>query len=95
MHTISVNKSATHFDADMRNVYVLFRMKDTEDTKPKTKQEIAVHFGVTTRTIDGWMKAGLLPYWKIGHLVRFDLGAVTAKLNQKALRNGGKLQEAA
>lgn len=65
-------------------------MQNTEDTKPKTKHEMAVHFGVTTRTIDLWMKQGLLPYWKLGHLVRFDLAAVTARLNQKALKNGGK-----
>jgi excisionase family DNA binding protein len=56
--------------------------------KPKTKQEIAKHFDVTTRTIDGWMRAGILPYWKIGHLVRFDLAAVEARLNAKNLRNG-------
>jgi hypothetical protein len=74
--------------------YTLMRMTDSNDTKPKTKQEIAVHFGVTTRTIDGWMKSGILPYWKIGHLVRFDLGAVTARLNQKSLKNGG-LRDAA
>ncbi len=64
-------------------------MLNIENAKPKTKQEMAVHFGVTTRTIDGWMKAGLLPFWKIGHLVRFDLEAVQTRLNEKALRNGG------
>ena len=64
-------------------------MNDTEN-KPKTKQEIAVHFGVTTRTIDDWMKSGLLPYWKIGRLVRFDLPAVQARLNKNNLRNGRK-----
>ena len=65
-------------------------LNDVEPMKPRTKQEIAVHFGVTTRTIDGWMKAGLLPYWKIGHLVRFDLAAVQASLDKNNLRNGGR-----
>jgi excisionase family DNA binding protein len=60
------------------------------ETKPKTKQEIAEHFGVKTRTVDNWMRAGLLPYWKIGHLVRFDLATVQASLNAKTLRNGGR-----
>jgi excisionase family DNA binding protein len=36
-----------------------------------TKKELAVRLRVTTRTIDGWMKEGYLPYIKIGRSVRF------------------------
>ena len=62
----------------------------SNETKSATKLEVAAHFQVTPRTIDQWMRTGLIPYWKIGHTVRFDLIAVTAMLNEKALKNGGK-----
>ena len=65
-------------------------MNDVIDTKPKTKVEIADQFTVTTRTVDEWMRRGLIPYWKIGRLCRFDLAAVTARLNEHNLRNGGR-----
>ena len=57
-----------------------------QEDRPKTKQEIAEYFGVTSRTVDGWMAAGHLPYWKIGHLVRFDIGVVRAALDARHRR---------
>jgi excisionase family DNA binding protein len=64
------------------------------DEKAKTKVEIAEYFGVTTRTIDGWMRDGILPYWKIGRSCRFDLPTILARLNAKNLRNGEHINSA-
>jgi excisionase family DNA binding protein len=54
-----------------------------QHAQPMTKQEVATFFGVTSRTVDSWMSVGLLPYWKIGHLVRFDMEAVKAALKTR------------
>ena len=35
---------------------------------------------VSTRTIENWMKKGLIPYTKIGGLVRFNVAHVDAAL---------------
>ncbi len=37
-----------------------------------TKCEVATRLRKTTRTIDTWMSAGILPYMKIGRSVLFD-----------------------
>lgn len=36
------------------------------------KAEIASSYSVTPRTVDNWMKAGKIPYFKIGKVVRFN-----------------------
>ena len=35
------------------------------------KARVADKFGVTVRTVDDWMRRGLLTYYKIGRTVRF------------------------
>lgn len=62
-------------------------MQTHVDDKPKSKIELAEYFGVHPRTIDGWMARGIIPYWRVGGLVRFDLPSVIARLNEKALHN--------
>ena len=44
------------------------------------KSSIARINSVSTRTVENWMKKGLIPYTKIGGLVRFDMAKVTAAL---------------
>ena len=39
----------------------------------KTKREIAAHFQCNVRTITKLMKGRILPFVKIGRLVRFDV----------------------
>lgn len=39
----------------------------------KTKQDIACHFKCNIRTVTKLMRRGILPYVKIGRLVRLDL----------------------
>ena len=38
-----------------------------------TKRDIAAHLQCTTRTIEKMMRGRVLPYIKIGRIVRFDL----------------------
>lgn len=45
-----------------------------------TKREVATRFHKTTRTIDAWMAAGILPYYKIGRSVLFDWSDVQRHL---------------
>jgi excisionase family DNA binding protein len=44
------------------------------------KSSIARLNSVSTRTVENWMKKGLIPYTKIGGVVRFDLAKVDAAL---------------
>lgn len=50
------------------------------------KEEVAKLFSVTVRTIDQWRGKGLLPYYKIGGLVRFRLNDVQAHLDTTCRR---------
>jgi excisionase family DNA binding protein len=54
------------------------------DGKLWNKRDAARYFGVTTRTIEIWMKAGYLCFFKIGRAVRFRPEDV---LNQLKDRN--------
>lgn len=44
------------------------------------KPVIANRYSVTVRTIDNWMHRGVIPYQKIGGVVRFDVSKVDAAL---------------
>jgi len=46
------------------------------------KRIVAKHLGVTPRTIDSWMKRGLLPYIRVGRNVRFKLRDVDDSVRQ-------------
>ncbi|MHC1769884.1 MAG: helix-turn-helix domain-containing protein [Verrucomicrobiia bacterium] len=48
-----------------------------------TKQEIAERLRKTTRTIDFWMKKGLLPYIKLGHSILFHWPSVVNSLSAR------------
>jgi excisionase family DNA binding protein len=47
-----------------------------------TKSEIANRLRKTTRTVDTWMAAGILPHLKIGRSVLFDWDDVQHHLNE-------------
>jgi excisionase family DNA binding protein len=51
-----------------------------EEVISLNKQEVAKMLRVAPRTIDDWMKRGLLPYYKIGRTVRFKLREVQRHL---------------
>lgn len=46
------------------------------------KRDIAIRYGVSERTIQEWMAKGLIPYHKIGYMVRFDPQACDRALAQ-------------
>jgi len=60
----------------------LFRLESPKTTTEKrylfrkmeliTKNQLAKRVGVTSRTIESWMRLGHVPYIKIGRSVRFD-----------------------
>lgn len=48
-----------------------------------TKQDIAQRFNRTARTIEVWMRTGILPYYKVGRSVFFRLGDVERHFEQQ------------
>ena len=46
------------------------------------KREVAKRLGKKPRTVDNWMKRGLLPYYKVGRTVTFRWSEVEAFLAQ-------------
>lgn len=46
-----------------------------------TKQDVANYIGVTTRTLEIWMREGRIPFFRIGRSVRFSLEDVLAHLH--------------
>ena len=50
-----------------------------------TKKELAVRLHITVRTVDNWMKRGLLPHVKIGRCVRFRWTEVQHQLERLAV----------
>ncbi len=47
------------------------------------KPEASRRLHASQRTVEQWMQEGLLPYYKIGNLVRFKWTEVEAHLNQR------------
>lgn len=50
-----------------------------------TKRDVADHYQVSLRTIDNWMKDQLIPFFRIGDNVRFDLFDVDAAVRRNHL----------
>lgn len=49
-------------------------MSDTTvEAKWASKKEVAAYFGIGLRTVTDWMRRRLIPYTKVGHVVRFNL----------------------
>jgi Flp pilus assembly protein protease CpaA len=51
------------------------------------KKTLAERYGVSSRTISNWMSAGLLAFFKIKRVVRFDIPACDAALRQHGFIN--------
>src|SRR5688500_3798200 len=49
---------------------------DQFGTPTITKEEVAKHFRVTVRTIENWQRRGVVPYVKIGKVVRFKVSDI-------------------
>ena len=46
---------------------------ETLDSGLVTKKELAPVLRVSTRTVDNWQRKKILPYIKVGRLVRFNI----------------------
>ena len=57
------------------------------------KIECAKKLRISPRTLDTWMRAGLVPFFKLGHgrrsTVRFEFSAVMASLRRHQVGGGG------
>ena len=47
------------------------------------KEEVGKRLGLRPRTVNAWMRRGLLPYYKFGKMVRFKWEEIQAHLAQK------------
>ena len=47
-----------------------------------TKDDVAKMLGVTRRALEGWMAKGIVPYFKLGKLVRFHEPDIHAHLRK-------------
>ena len=50
--------------------------------RPIDKPELARYFDVSARTVDNWIRARKIPYFKLGRLIRFSLPAVKKALSR-------------
>jgi hypothetical protein len=59
------------------------------------RPEMAKAASVSCRTVDEWRANGIIPYFKIGKIIRFDLDSVMAVLRERyevRSQKGRKLQ---
>ena len=60
---------------------------EAEGSSPKAKlidrAQMAKAASVSCRTLDEWRANGVIPYFKIGKIVRFDLNSVMAVLRER------------
>jgi excisionase family DNA binding protein len=48
-----------------------------------TRRSLAQKLDVSLRTVDDWRERGLIPYLKIGGLIRFNFGDVMSTLRER------------
>jgi excisionase family DNA binding protein len=51
--------------------------------KKITRKELAVHCGLSLRYIDALTRKGVLPYYKIGKSIRYDLSEIETALHER------------
>jgi len=71
-------------------------VQNAESNRQKlvNKREIAHRYGVSERTIQEWMEKAMIPFYKLGYMVRFEPEECDRALNRfKVQLAGGDLQE--
>ena len=48
-----------------------------------TRTQLAERLNISHRTVDDWRERGLIPYLKIGGVIRFDIEQVMAGLRER------------
>jgi excisionase family DNA binding protein len=59
------------------------------------RDQLAAAIGVSRRTVDQWRADGVVPYIKVGSVVRFDLADVLAALRERFCVRAKKGKKAA
>lgn len=59
----------------------------TQGVRWKDRKGIAIHFGISERTVSNLTRRRFLPYVKFGRIVRFDLTACEAAVKAVELRS--------
>ena len=57
-----------------------------------TRKQLAAHCGLSVRSIDDLTRSGVLPHYKIGKSVRYDLAEVEATLRERFYVGAGTAQ---
>ena len=57
------------------------------------KPEVARRLRKDVRTIDNWMKRGLIPYYKVARSVSFRWSEIEASLRTRYWMNGSRLKD--
>jgi excisionase family DNA binding protein len=48
-----------------------------------TRTQLAERINISLRTVDDWRERGIIPYLKIGGVIRFDFAQVMAALRER------------
>jgi hypothetical protein len=59
----------------------------TADRRFADKRTLAERYGVSSRTISNWMSTGLLAFFKVKRVLRFDVAACDAALRHHGYIN--------
>ncbi|MDB0067866.1 helix-turn-helix domain-containing protein [Akkermansiaceae bacterium] len=55
---------------------------DIPNQRQVSPKELAEHYGVSTRTVTNWKAAGLIPFLRVGRVVRFSIEEVDVALEK-------------
>jgi excisionase family DNA binding protein len=81
-----ISESVEHVLTEKQLVKNLINGRESVSTgRILTKKQAAELLHITTRTVEDWMKRGLLPYLKIGRTVRFKEDDLMRHLNDYSL----------
>jgi excisionase family DNA binding protein len=67
----------------VNHVYARRRAEEDEPTSALfTRTQLAERLNVSHRTVDNWRERGLIPYLRVGAVIRFDFRQVIAALSE-------------
>ena len=80
----SATTKGNHAIASIRTLDDPLQPKNTRSPKPfVTKEALARRYGVCDRTIEKWMKAGILIFLKVKRVVRFHVEGCDEALRKR------------